>query len=69
MARDKHTSSNVDWTEYDEATRRLTVRFHSGKTYTYDAVPPGAYSSLLDAESVGRHLNQHIIPNHQARRH
>jgi hypothetical protein len=69
MARVSHTSSNVDWTDYDEKGQKLTVRYHSGKTYTYDRVPAHKYENLMNAESVGQHLNVHIIPNHPARKH
>lgn len=69
MTKVSHQSSNVDWTDYDPDTQRLTVRFHSGKSYTYSGVRPAAYENLINADSVGRHLNVHIIPHHPAKAH
>jgi lysyl-tRNA synthetase class 2 len=38
----------------------LTVRFHSGKTYSYLGVPAPLYRQLLAAESKGSFFNAYI---------
>jgi hypothetical protein len=47
--------------------RVLTVRFRSGKIYTYIGVPAPLYHQLLAAESKGSFFNAHIrdvYPHH-----
>lgn len=53
-------SSNVAGAAYDEETRTLTVKFHSGSSYTYQNVPESIYQGLLDADSAGKYFNAHI---------
>jgi hypothetical protein len=53
-------SSNVAGAGYDEDTRTLTVKFHSGKSYTFANVPESIYQGLLDADSAGKYFNAHI---------
>lgn len=57
-------STNVESVEYDEARERLTVHYHSGATYDYDRVSQDKVAALLGADSIGKHMNRHIIPHH-----
>ena len=52
---------------YDQDRHELSVRFVSGDTYVYAMVPPSVYRDLLDAESVGRFVNQRIKPTYPVR--
>ncbi len=45
---------------YDEATRRLRVRFQSGKRYIYLDVPPETCAALKRAFAKGEYFNAHI---------
>lgn len=45
---------------YDDATRKLTVAFHSGSTWEYDNVAPHQHQALLAADSIGKHFHQKI---------
>lgn len=38
---------------YDEDTRTLEIRFHSGALYRYRDVPPDVVLELLRSESLG----------------
>lgn len=54
------TSSNVKAVAYEEDTSQLLVSFKSGHTYAYDGVPNGLIDDLLNADSVGKYLNENI---------
>ncbi|RIX27522.1 KTSC domain-containing protein [Amnibacterium setariae] len=45
---------------YDFETSTLEVEFASGGVYDYEDVPPEAALQLLEADSLGRHLAEHI---------
>lgn len=52
------TSSMLSEVGYNAAACLLYVRFaKSGKLYRYDAVPAGEYEALMNAPSIGAHLN------------
>ena len=53
-------SSNLDAFEYDAATQRLTIRFKSGKSYSYGSVPETVAEGLKDASSPGQYFNSAI---------
>ena len=53
-------SSSVAAVGYDPDTRRLYVRFVSGRAYVYYAVPPGVYRKFLAADSKGGFVNGEI---------
>lgn len=53
-------SSAIDEVAYDEAARRLTIRFVHGGRYTYLEVPPRVARGLLAAPSHGRYFHDHI---------
>lgn len=45
---------------YDPDTRTMEIEFRSGRSYTFEGVPPHVYENLLAAESPGRYFNQAI---------
>jgi len=55
-------SSMLKAISYDEASGRLRVRFASGGTYTYHAVPAAVVAELLDPPqgSIGRYFGERI---------
>ena len=53
-------SSTVKLTEYDFENQTLTVEFKNGNVYEYYKITYEDWRSLLDAESIGKHLNAHI---------
>lgn len=61
-------SSNIRAVGYDPATRDLHVHFNNGGRYVYADVPPEKHEALLSADSIGRHLHQHIRSAHVARK-
>jgi uncharacterized radical SAM superfamily protein len=46
---------------YDRKTREMEVVFHSGGSYRYQNVPLSKYSDMLNAESIGTYMQEHII--------
>lgn len=55
------SSSNIASIGYDEATSDLYVTFlGSGRTYKYENVPPGEFSMLERAGSVGSYFAENI---------
>lgn len=46
-------------------TSTLHITFHSGDTYAFHSVSAAKHQALLNAPSLGRHLNQVIKPNHR----
>lgn len=59
-------SSNVAEVGYDEESRILEVKFHSGGVYRYKNVPKHLFDSLLSSSSVGKFLHACIYPNYPA---
>jgi len=53
-------SSNIEAVHYDEKTDELYVKFKSGSVYHYFNVPYVEYRHLLDADSKGKYLSEHI---------
>ena len=53
-------SSNLAACRYDEASRVLQIRFRSGRTYSYQDVPPETVEGLKDASSPGTYFNSNI---------
>lgn len=60
-------SSNIAGTGYDPDTKELAVRFHSGRTYTFDGVDADVYDSFLNAPSLGKYFNAHIKDRYQSK--
>lgn len=59
-------SSNIRAIDYHPELRALDVMFKNGTTYRYHEVTEQAAAALVSAESIGKHLAQHIKPNHEA---
>ncbi len=45
---------------YSAARRELTIRFQSGKTYTYMDVPEDVHAGMRVAASKGEYFNREI---------
>jgi len=60
-------SSTVRWVGYDLDEHVLEIGFVSGGVYHYLDVPPEAALALLEADSIGRHLNAEIKPRYAVR--
>lgn len=53
-------SSNIDRVGYDPSISKMQVVFHNGSIYEYDNVTQAEYYGILEAESAGRYLAEHI---------
>ncbi|WP_343917299.1 KTSC domain-containing protein [Agrococcus citreus] len=60
-------SSSVDAVGFDPARNELTIRFVDGGTYVYGMVPIAIFEALLDADSIGRFVNDRIKPRYPFR--
>lgn len=56
-------SSTISHIGHDPATKRMSIAFKSGKTYEYGNVSADQFSSLANADSIGKHFHQHIRGN------
>ncbi len=61
-------SSHVESVGYDPETKVLRVSFLNHTTYDYRDVPEAIYTQLIEANSVGRFLAQHVKPFFNAER-
>lgn len=55
-------SSRFTHMKYDPATLRLSMRWKNGSEGHYLDVPAEAYETMRAADSLGKHLQQEIIP-------
>lgn len=53
-------SSNLNAMRYDEESRLLQIRFHSGRTYAYKDVAADVADGLRQASSPGQYFNSSI---------
>jgi len=53
-------SSNIAAVAYEELTKTLGVRFHSGTEYEYANVPISIFSGIRSAVSPGSYFDQHV---------
>lgn len=60
MQRINVDSSNISSIGYDPDSQILEVEFHSGSIYQYEGVPQHEHSALMNANSHGQYLNEHI---------
>lgn len=58
-----NTGSNTTHFGYDPQTKKLHVKFSSGKIAEYDDVPLGHADGLENASSHGQYFNKHIKGN------
>ncbi len=66
MEMQKVDSVSVKAIGHDPETSTLHVQFNSGDTYHFHNVSALKHKALMAADSVGRHLNTIIKPNHKA---
>jgi len=50
---------------YDNKTQILEAEFQSGHLYQYYDIAENIYQGLLNAESYGNYMNQHIIDTYE----
>ena len=65
MKRVQVSSSAVATVGYDQQSRTLEVEYVSGEVYRYLDVDPARVLALLEAESIGRFVNERIKPHHR----
>lgn len=65
MRRVPVSSSAVAAVGYDDHSRTLEIEFVSGEVYRYLDVGPASVVALLEAESIGRFVNERIKPYHR----
>lgn len=53
-------SSTIEAVEYEPARQLLKIKFKSGGTYHFEAVPAAEHQKLITAESVGKYFHKHI---------
>ena len=53
-------SSVIEGASYDPKTKVMTVKFRTGKSYSYAAVPQDIFDGLLKAESAGKYHTAHL---------
>ena len=58
-------SSMIHAVGYEAKTKTLEVVFNSGRTYSYEDVPPKVYKELMAAESKGRFMRDEIIDTYE----
>lgn len=54
------SSSLIESVGYDDESRKLYIKFHSGPSYVYEEVGSEVYQALLAAPSVGRYFLKEI---------
>ena len=59
-----NNSSRVSALQYDEWKQELIITYKRGGDYKYFNVPESEYISLIQAESVGKFINQNIKPKY-----
>ena len=60
MQRHPVTSSNITEVGYSDEHQILELLFSSGMTYQYFDVPRRIFEELLQADSIGRYVNENI---------
>ena len=60
MERIPVTSSNIASIGFDEDSSTLEIEFNSGAVYQYFDVPLVVYEGMIEADSKGQYLAQHI---------
>jgi hypothetical protein len=52
-------SSAIQAHGYDPATKTARIQFTNARIHEFPNVEPGEYQEFADAESLGRHFNEH----------
>jgi hypothetical protein len=61
-------SSNIAEIGYAPQQRQLEVLFRNGGLYRYFGVPAPVHRALLEADSIGRYMNQRVRTRYRFRR-
>jgi hypothetical protein len=61
-------SSNLVQVGYDPLSMSMVIRFHGGRVYEYDDVPPEEVEGLINASSVGGYFHRHVKKRYTCRR-
>jgi len=61
-------SSNISSIGYYPPTKVLEIEFHDSSIYQYDGVPQSVYDGLMNANSQGQYLHQHIKDKYHYRK-
>ena len=64
MRLDPVESSMLAAVGYDASLQALVVLFNSGRAYHYKNVPVETYTSLMESQSKGRYMLDHIIDHY-----
>ena len=61
-------SSNIKAVSYFKKNQELRIRFKNDSEYVYYQVPKTLFDDMINAESVGKFLNDFVKPNYQYER-
>lgn len=61
-------STSIEGVGYDPGRGKLGVKFLHGGTYVYFDVSPSIFAALLEADSKGKFLHEHILDRYRYRR-
>ena len=53
-------SSNIHSIGYDEPSKTMRVKYHTGDTYQFHNVPPDAHEAFANASSPGAHFAMYM---------
>lgn len=53
-------SSQVEWVNYKEETKTLTITYKPGKKYEYYKIEKRLVEDMLVSESIGKFLNREV---------
>lgn len=63
----KIQSSAISAYNYDPTTQKLTIDWKSGSRHAYESVPADVVERLKTAESVGKFVNENIVPKYSGK--
>lgn len=61
-------SSNISEVDYFEEKAQLKVKFVSGGSYLYEAVPKKVYEAFINADSKGSYFARNIRNKYKSRK-
>lgn len=65
MQRQTVVSSHIKSIGYNSGL--LEIEFRDGSVYQYSQVPEPIYKSLMESESKGRFVRNHIVPGYNSK--